>query len=262
MKWFPFGKKRPPKVPDAWDFYPCQVDHHPASIFLNLAYADFAPIETHPTFLWIGLQILEPDDHGMGHRDDAEKLHAIEDRIAERAEKAGMLFVGRLRNNGDWQLSFYGTDEHEAQLEPLAAAGLGGEARGIHVGAKPDPEWGYFSEFLFPPEERLQWMKNRDVVLQLQQHGDVLTQPRTIDHCVVFPPGIDPGEFLENMKSKGFTSHDVGDPKGAERVFELRRDDPVELEHIHEIAMELTELVEAAGGTYDGWGCPVVTDGD
>ncbi len=105
-------------------------------------------------------------------------------------------------------------------------------------------------------------MHDRDVIIQLQQRGDILTQPRTVDHCVVFPAGINPTEFLEDMKAKGFSSHDVGDPKGAERVFELRRDDPVELEHIHDIAMELTERVQAAGGTYDGWGCPVVTDGD
>ncbi len=39
---------------------------------------------------------------------------------------------------------------------------------------------------------------------------------------------------------------------------ELKRLDPVVLEHIHQVVMQLKTLAEKYQGEYDGWGCPVV----
>ena len=41
---------------------------------------------------------------------------------------------------------------------------------------------------------------------------------------------------------------------------QVYRTDAVELDHIHEVVMELVELAQAQGGDYDGWECGVVRD--
>lgn len=41
-------------------------------------------------------------------------------------------------------------------------------------------------------------------------------------------------------------------------VLEVRREDPVTLQEIHAVVMQVAELAEQHGGDYDGWGCSVV----
>ena len=87
-----------------WDFYYCRVNDAPASIFLNLAYRDERPAGF-DTLHYVGLQMLEPGDHGMGVEPDVELLWELEDKITAAAAAKGFAYVGRLRNDGDWQIS-------------------------------------------------------------------------------------------------------------------------------------------------------------
>lgn len=57
--------------------------------------------------VFVGLQILDPGEQDIGFAMDVKVLHAIEDAITDRAQQSGLVYVGRIRNNGDWQLSFY-----------------------------------------------------------------------------------------------------------------------------------------------------------
>jgi uncharacterized protein DUF695 len=102
------------------------------------AYSHFAPMKDSPILLWIGLQILQPGDRGLGDRPDVEALYVLEDRIVERATAQGMRYVGRLRNAGDWQLSFYGAPRHEGLLGGLAVEALAGQDRGYRKGRRID----------------------------------------------------------------------------------------------------------------------------
>ena len=50
---------------EEWEFYPCQVEDAAASIFLNLAFHRMRPAGADSLY-FLGLQILEPDEHGLG----------------------------------------------------------------------------------------------------------------------------------------------------------------------------------------------------
>lgn len=244
---------------DEWDFYPCRVDDAPASVFLNLAYRDEKP-EGADTLYYAGLQILEPGDHGLGIEPDAEELRDLEDAITERAGVHGFRFVGRLRNHGDWQLTFYGPDGREPKLEELVVAALEGSDRGYRVGSKSDPGWSYYDEFLLPDAERWQWIMDRRVVQQLAEHGDHLQTARPVDHFVQFSSAKQRGEFVTAARERGFVAEEVESEDGVYSV-ELVRMDPVTLDHIHGVVMELIELAEVHGGDYDGWGAPIAKVG-
>jgi hypothetical protein len=84
--------------------------------------------------------MLEPHEHGMGSAAEATSLYPVEDRLNEAAANRGLVYVGRLRNDDAWQLTFYGSEEAGQMLATLTEqVDLGG--RTVEVGRKGDAEW-------------------------------------------------------------------------------------------------------------------------
>lgn len=251
----------PGDVPDQWDFYLARVDDAPASIFLNLAYAQLAPIDRAGTVYWCKTPMGEPEDHGMGGPREMDRLGAMEDDLCDRAAEAGFYPVGRLRNLGEWTVFFYGPAGAEDRFDAAVSAAMAAHGVGEHdTGARPDAEWSIYCDFLMPDAERWRWMNDRRVVEALAGHGDLSDQPRRVDHWAFFASADDRDRFVERAAAEGFAlegapRNDEGDlPFGAQ----LYRDDPVELEHIHAVVMILVELAEAHDGDYDGWETAIV----
>lgn len=246
---------------DEWDFYYCRVDDAPASIFLNFAYRHARPANL-DTLYFAGLQMLEPGEHGMGDGGDAEKLWQLEDRIIDAAAAHGLCYVGRLRNQGDWQLTFYGNAGKEEAFEALVVDALSDvpDDRGYRVGSKPDAEWGYYEDFLLPDRERWQWIMDRRVVQQLAKAGDAHDIPRPVDHFIHFEHALQRDAFIEAARKKGFQAEEGPTEEGADRPYgaALVRNDATALNHIHDVVMDLIELAESHDGEYDGWGAPIV----
>lgn len=238
---------------DEWDFYPCRVDDGPASIFLNLRYEQETPSSADRLY-WLVIYMLDGDEHAMGSRAEAEALFPLEDEIIGAAESLGLVYVGRLRNQGKWQLTFYGGGDQDEALETLARdANLGG--RVVETGSQPDHEWSYYHEFLLPDSERRQWMSDRRLVEVLEEHGDRHSTPRRVDHWSYFGSAAARDAFIEDAKREGFAVESAPDDADRPEPFgaQLFRTDVVDLEHIHDVVMKLSDLAIAHGGDYDGW---------
>jgi hypothetical protein len=243
---------------EEWDFYYCRVDDAPASIFMNFAYRDERP-SGQDTLYFVGLQILEQGEHGMGVEPDVKALWSLEDEITEAAAAKGFTYVGRLRTQGDWQLSFYAPAEKEPELEELVVAACAEVDRGYRFGSKEDESWSYYDEFLSPDAERWQWILDRRVVEQLGKAGDVHETPRPVDHFIGFPDAASRDAFMSAARERGFSA-EPGEPRDdGENAYtaQLVRSDPVTLRHIHVVVMDLVELAAEHGGDYDGWGAPI-----
>jgi len=242
-------------VPDEWDFYVCRVDDAPASIMLNMWFGRNAPIETAGTLYWCAIEMLRPDANGMGDEAERKALQVVEDRFGEWAQQRGLYFVGRMRNSGTWQLTYYGPPGRQAELEAKAAEELRGKKRKLMAGSREDPAWSYYFEFLWPDAERLQWMADRRVVASLEQHGDPLVQPRRIDHWIYFGSAANRDAFVEVVTRDGFTLQESGEGAGGERPFSahIYRMESVQLDDIHATVMSLVELAQEHRGEYDGW---------
>ena len=63
-----------------------------------------------------------------------------------------------------------------------------------------------------------------------------------------FPSAAQRDEFLARARALGFTADAEGD-NGAKAT----RIDPIELDHIHDVVMQLVDAAQACGGAYDGW---------
>lgn len=242
---------------DEWDFYPCEIDNVAASIFLNLRYEHDAPPEAVNTLYRIRLPMAEPEDHGMGSAAEAQMMNALEDEMCRRAESGGLVYVARIRSRAEWELVFYGPAERTAAFQSLRE--VFGERR-TYADVRPDPTWGFYREFLLPDEERRMWMEDRRVVQALADRGDSLSRPRRVDHWVHFATAEARDRFVHAAREAGFQLERAATVEGRALPFgaQVHRVDPVELEHIHEVAMELVELAD--GGDYDGWETSVETE--
>lgn len=240
-----------------WDFYFCRVDDAPASMTVDLALDALAPIAGASQVYALHLPCQDPGEHGLGSAAEVERLGPLEDAIAERLLAAGLVFVARLRNKGRWQLTFYGTPDLEGAIEKVVREVLAGTDQEYALTGGDDPDWEYFRGFLLPDAERAQWMRDRRVVSALADHDDDLAAPRPVDHYVRFPRGGDVRGFLDAVRERGFSA-DLPAEDDPDVGISAVREDPVELEHIHGVVMELSQLVQAHGGEYDGWGAPIV----
>ncbi len=239
---------------DVFDFYPCMVDRAPASIYINLRYAHEQPPAGFDVQYTFAIQLRDRGSYGIGSADEAAVLDAFEEVALPAAAARGLVFVGRLRHRGVWELTFYGLPGAQGALETLERASLAG--RDVITRSQPDADWSYYRELLLPDTERLRWMDDRRLVQILGEQGDVLTRPRRIDHRASFPSRAARDGFLADAACRGFAvdaSHPETHEVAGAFVARVHRADPVELEHVHDVVMILVDIALARRGEYDGW---------
>lgn len=237
---------------DEYDFYPCLVDDAPASIYLNLRFERRAPAAADTRYS-VTIDMIDAGPHGVGSADEAAVLNAAEEALIERFTPLGLIYVGRVRNRGTWESTFYGAGDHIDALRELARERVG--TRRVDAESERDPRWSYYHEFLLPDDERRQWMDDRRLVQVLQEAGDVLTVPRRVDHWACFANAPARDAFVEAIAREGFTVATATHLPDAPLPFaaQVFRTDPIVLDHIHDVAMTVMDAAEAEDGSYDGW---------
>jgi regulator of RNase E activity RraB len=239
---------------DEWDYYFARVDDAPASILVNLGlvdYSDGAP-ETTLYVAWIEMQ--DPAENGTGTAAEAQAFNAVEDNIVAATAPLGLRPIGRLRNHGRWQLTFMGPAVRSDAFTTAVGSSLSNAERRFETDSRPDPDWSYYRNFLFPDPERWRWMRDRGVVEQLLEHGDPLTKPRRVDHWVYFPDAAARDAFVRAAAGRNFDAvKPFAEQEDGVYGVRLFRIDSVQLDEIHEVTMTLVELAEQHGGDYDGW---------
>lgn len=244
------ANSNPPE--EQWDFYLCKVDDAPASIFLNMALLEEFEGAGADTLYALHVMMADPDEHGMGSSREMEVMTPIEDEITDNSMVLDLQFVGRLRNNGNWQMTFMGPPKRERKLKRIAKSLLKPMKRSFDVMSQKDPHWSYYRDFLYPDAERFRWIKDKWVVQELIKSGDPLTQARRVDHWVFFEDEQALARFASAANVMGFGN----EPSYSEEdylVVLIHRVDKVELESIHKVTEQLHRLAVEHGGEYDGW---------
>lgn len=249
----------PESVNDHWDSYLALVDDAAASILVNMHFVGEGRPEGLPVLHHWALPMRWPGEHGMGTQDEAQGFAAVEEQVTAELMERGFYPVGRLRTAGYWQVSYYAADERGEEMSAVIE-GVVGEAVAtrVHAEAASDPKWEYFFDLLCPDAQQMQWMADRDVVMQLIQHGDPLTE-RPVEHLVHFAEEEKCREFARMAAEDGFDCA-IMLPSDEEPHWTVQatRADSVELDEIHVIADGLRRLALDHDGDYDGWGTELV----
>jgi hypothetical protein len=240
---------------DRWDFYLCRVNEQLASIFVDLAIAEEAPLPALPYLGYVRVYLQEPREDGLADESEFEMLSAIEDRVtAALCEDGGALYVGRTTSAGVRVFFFY--TNRPTKWEALAGAVTrrfpGYE---FESGAREDAAWATYLDFLFPNAEQRERMQNRRLCESLRQGGDPLTAPRDIEHWASFASAAEREIFVEQARQLGFALRRLIEPDAEGKPFtaQIYRRDLPDLGGIDEVTLPLFRLARDCSGVYEGW---------
>ena len=242
---------------DHWDFYSCEIDDKPHSTLVNLSLFNVAPIDTLAVFRCIEVKLRHPNpDHGMTTNEEFQPLSDMEDLIG-KSETKELKYIARQTGDCKRKFYFYSTSGFDfgSLFEKIGQAFPAYEKTTFNF---EDSEWQTYFDDLYPNVIGMNEIINRSVFDQLSEAGDDLNVPRTIDHSVIFHKKKQAKDFEKIVKAKGFEV--AVESRGIlKKTFDLlvqRIDPPSRLDPI---TLELKQLAEHLGGSYDGWGCMVAT---
>ena len=92
------------EIKQNWNFYMCRVDDKPASIRLNLALSNIAPVEDYKHRISIFIKMNNPTDDGLSSNEEYPMLCDIEDEVIDRLETLEDIFAGTVKTQGRLEL--------------------------------------------------------------------------------------------------------------------------------------------------------------
>lgn len=237
-------------------FYLTTLDDQPASFVVDL---NAEPTESNSLRLQLRVPLLKPRPDGLRDASELEAMGALEDRlVGTLEEKTGALYVGRLVSRGATEFFFYLPPASGPKLDDLE--GLLGDVSPYTVEylAAEDPEWGMYTEFLYPDPYAYQSIANRSLLEQLSQAGDVMAVARPIDHLAYFETEAQAKEAAIRLTAAGFATDEIDAREDGQFGLQFHRDDAIADGQADAFVAEVLDIILPLEGAYDGWGCPVV----
>ena len=236
-----------------WKSYFCNVNDKLASIALNLGLEAPIPHKAHLLWVWVYMKSPRADD--LADSGEFETLSAIEQELARHlGNKFGAVEAGRITTDGRREFYFYG--EHAGEFKSAVHDVLSRfKDYKFDSGTQEDAEWEQYLNVLYPSDEDMERIKNRDVLDVLTKHGDTLTPIRDVHHWVYFCSARDREWFAAEAREIGYKVEDEPKLDEGERQFGLviTRDQSVTRDQIDEAVIELFRLAKEVDGDYDGW---------
>jgi hypothetical protein len=245
-----------------WGRYITNIQGVPGSVMLDLGVAENAPLAERPWRSGLSVKMIQPLDNGLLNREEYNTLMAMGDALTKALDPSAFTYVGRLAAHGAVHLYAYAATAGAFRAVADRIMGAYQNYRSRQDEAE-DRNWRFYFDNLYPSPEDEQRMNNMQVCLQLIQAGDRLDQPRKIDHFAIFDTTAAQDAFAQFARSKNYeivaatSVTDDADP-GAPEKFTLefsRIDKPAEIDAI---TIELAQAAKDTGGSYDGWGAPIV----
>ncbi len=122
-----------------------------------------------------------------------------------------------------------------------------------------DPDWTVFADLLAVTPREEQGADDLEVVTELSRLGDQPSEPRPVDYQVVFSDQASADAFVDEVRPEGFiVSASSTHADGIE--IQRTRSDSIGWppEGISEVVWHVRGTAESHGGSFNGWGAPVV----
>lgn len=246
-----------------WDFYFTNIDGKPASIGLNLALHDTAPLADKTYCFWIILPFQLSDSIGFPLEKENETLNKLEDELEIFLQKKFQtIYAGRTTSNGERYFYFYskGIDSVDVFIENFFKNYIQYKYK---LGQRYDEKWEMYFDFIYPSPLDLQLIYNHRIVEALTENGDNPELPHHIDHWLRFEKKKDMNDFIKALEGKRFrVEKDSVDKtqKTHSFVLQVSEENKTDLETIDNSVIQLFDLAEKFKGIYGGWETFVVKE--
>ncbi len=239
-----------------WDFYFCQVENHPASIFVDLGIREDVPLADLGDVAFLRVRIRQPRADGLPGKEEYDRVSEIEDAVLQTLSNAKrkIMYVGRNTSNGRRDFYFYAANG--IQVERLLTTVMGSFAEyEFEVGSRSDREWRTYREFLYPSPRGYQAIMNRRVLIRLEKHGDHHDIEREVMHWIYFQSREDRARFLAAAIQRGYKVVSQNDDGKDNWQFKLTvsKLHAVDVRTINDVVLGLFDLAGECAGDYDGW---------
>ncbi len=249
------------QIQTEWDFYFCTIEEKPASIMVDLALLDLAPIADKTDFIQIAVELNQSNEHGLTTPGEAEVLYVMEDRLVEHmALNLSGLYAGRNTHDSKRIFYYYCASSIDAQRIVAEVMEDFPDHR-YRCDTLADGEWAFYRQFLYPSQIEYQAILNRRVLEKLKNQGILSTDRQEVEHFLYFKSQTAREIFLDRVRHDNFKIIGQGYTEHANRPpysLTLAREDKVDTEAIDAVVLYLIQQAEICQGEYDGWGTGVV----
>ena len=242
-----------------WDFYFCQVDDHPGSIFVDLGIAKEAPVAGYSVMAYVRIYMQMPREDGLSSQSEFETLCALEDALGSLQSENAVLYVGRNTSSGCRDLYFYARSS-EGWEERVGRVMRVFPTYEYACGTRNDPDWNSYFSFLYPSDEDRERIQNRRTCDALKSKGDTLETERLIEHWAYFPDLTSRAAFLKEVTKLGYTAAASIEPESPGDRYGVRLScvGVPSTSNIDSLTLPLFRAARNHGGEYDGWETQVV----
>jgi len=246
------------EVKQDWASYFCNVDSKPASVRLNLALHEIAPIESYSHRVWFSIKLLNPDENGLTTREEFPIICNIEDEVSGALEKTGAIAVGALKTDGTFDLYFY-TKSVGNYISSIQSIMSNYPDYQFATETKIDKEWYDYFNFLYPEEYEYQTIQNQRILINLEKEGDNPEIERLIDHWLIFEKEDAREKYISKIERLGYkvlSKNNLSEGKYNYQLNIAKVSDATR-NTINDNVWQLITLAKEDHGSYDGWGCPI-----
>jgi hypothetical protein len=195
-----------------------------------------------------------PDERGLPQADELGWLNEVEDELALALTVAQAVLVGRTTANGHRVIFFYTTkSESAARLCAQNVAVRHGYQ--IKLTYELDSSYSHYWNELFPTDDDWRVIQDLSVENSLWQAGDLLTQPREIEHWAYFHTTAARWQFVEQVRAQ-FDQVDFSETPNCEMgafTAKLTHTGLPDHRSIGNFTRLLNRAAKESGGHYDGW---------
>lgn len=148
---------------EGWNHYLCNMNDQIASVYLNLDLKDFPLKEEFSELNWYWIKLKKPREDGLSSNDEFDCLVDHEAKLIKYLDCDNIIFAGRITTQGRRQFYFYSTPDFDFTDEIEKFTGLN-PGYLYQVGQKQDPEWNHYINTLYPYENGIQQIIEREMI--------------------------------------------------------------------------------------------------
>jgi len=250
-------------VKETWETYIASYDNNkPGSTTVRMDLINSTPIKDYNFVLVTGIKYESNRQDGFPENKTFEKLSKVNNKLIKLLNNCcSNIIVGSFTYEFERLEYFYlKTDKGIKQkIEKLYKTKFPNDK--YYVNIKEDKNWKYYTDFLYPNQETINYIADAKVVKKLVESGDKLTKERRVDHWIYFSNKADLNSFKKKIIELKFNI-EPSMKKDSLQPYEIRiwRTDKVDLNSINSITNQLRKLSERFNGDYDGWETSVETE--
>ena len=237
-----------------WEFFPCFVSGHPASIVYDHGINELIDDINITSFLQIKMPLKKPDGKGLISESEKKVLNIIEDEIESLIQKNEGIYVGRIVTQGYYFFYSY-LQKSEYEIQTIINYLKTALDYNFTYFISEDPKKEKYWEDLFPTD--LDWQIIQDIkkIKKLEDKGENLEKKRRIDHFIYFDSKSNLEKFKKWALNNEFKVDNVMEPDGKVLEFSIQIFNTSVLV-LDEISTYTTLVLDNAldnDGDYDGW---------